>query len=132
MTCDVYFGTNPYVETNPKVITGQAVESVTVTLTANTNYYWALDLYDSSFSTAGPSYLSPVYTFNTMNVAPIVNAGDDIDTWLDNGLRVVQLDGGVSDPDSGPEFATLAWTIIAEPDESNPARIRASAVCEPI
>ena len=123
VTCDLYFGTNPYVEANPNVVTGQAVESVSVTLTANTNYFWALDLYDSSISTAGPSYLSPVYTFNTMNMAPVVNAGDDIDTWLDNGLRIVQLDGGVSDPDSGPEFATLLWTVISEPNESNPAQI---------
>jgi len=123
VTCDVYFGTNPYVEANTKVLTGQAIESVTVTLAANTNYYWALDLYDSSISTTGPSYLSPVYTFNTMNMAPVVNAGDDIDTWLNNGLRTVQLDSVVSDLDGGPGPDTLAWTVIAEPNELNPAQI---------
>ena len=123
VTCDVYFGTNSYVETNPKVVTGQAVESVTVTLTANTNYYWALDLYDSSISTAGPSYLSPIFTFNTMNMAPVVNVGDDIDTWLAGGPRTVQLDSVVSDPDGGPGPATLEWTVIAQPDETNPANI---------
>ena len=123
VTCDVYFGTNPYVEANPKVVTGQAVESVPVTLAANTNYYWALDLYDDSISTIVPSYLSPIYTFNTMNMAPVVNAGDDIATWLDNGLRTVQLDGVVSDPDGGPGPATILWTVIAEPNESNPAQI---------
>ncbi len=123
VTCDVYFGTNSYVETNPKVVTGQAVESVTVTLTANTNYYWALDLYDSSVSSAGPSYLSPIFTFNTMNMAPVVNTGDDIDTWLAGGPRTVQLNGTISDPDGGPGPATLTWTVIAEPDGSNPAQI---------
>ncbi|MCP4613349.1 MAG: hypothetical protein GY845_32055 [Planctomycetes bacterium] len=123
VTCDVYFGTNSYVETNPMVVTGQAVESVTVTLTANTNYYWALDLYDSSISTAGPSYLSPIFTFNTMNMAPVVDAGDDIDTWLAGGPRTIQLDSVISDPDGGPGPAAYTWTVIAEPDESNPAQI---------
>ena len=123
VTCDVYFGTNPYVEANPKVVIGQAVESVPVTLAANTIYYWALDLYDSSVSTDFPSYLSPIFTFNTMNMAPVVNAGDDVATWLDNGLRTVQLDGVVSDPDGGPGPAALLWTVIAEPNESNPAQI---------
>jgi hypothetical protein len=132
VTCDVYFGTDSYVETNPKVVTGQAVESVTVTLTANTNYYWALDLYDSSVSTAGPSYLSPIFTFNTMNRAPIVNAGDDIDTWLADGIRTIQLDSAISDPDGGPEPVTLAWTVIAEPDESNPVQISDPLAANPV
>lgn len=123
VTCDVYFGTNSYVETNPKVVTGQAVESVSVTLAANTHYYWALDLYDSSISTAGPSYLSPIFTFNTMNMAPVVNAGDDIDTWLAGDPRTVQLDSVVSDLDGGSGPATLEWTITAQPNESNPANI---------
>ncbi len=123
VTCDVYFGTNPNVEANPKVVIGQALESVPVTLAPNTNYYWALDLYDSSISTTEPFYLSHLFTFNTMNTAPDVNAGDDVATWLDNGLRVVQLDGVVSDEDGGPGPATLIWTVIAEPNELNPARI---------
>ncbi len=131
VTCVVYFGTNPYVEANPKVVIDQAVELVPVTLAANTNYYWALDIYDSSISTAGPSYLSPVYTFNTMNMAPVVNAGDDIDTWLDNGPRTVQLDAVVSDLDGGPGSATLMWTVIAEPNESNAAQISDPLVANP-
>ena len=123
VTCDVYFGTNPNVEANPRVVIGQAVESVPVTLAPLTHYYWALDLYDADISTTGPFYLSHVFTFNTLNTAPDVNAGDDVATWLDNGLRVVQLDGVVSDEDGGPGPATLLWTVIAEPNELNPAQI---------
>jgi hypothetical protein len=123
VTCDVYFGTNPDVEANPKVVIGQAVESVSVTLDPDTNYYWALDLYDSSVSANYPIYLSLIYTFNTLNMAPVVNAGDDVETWLADGPRVVQLDGVVSDEDGGPAPATLAWTVIAEPNELNPTRI---------
>ncbi len=131
VTCDVYFGTNAYVEANPKVVDRQAVESVFVTLAANTNYYWALDLYDSSISTTEPFHLSPIYTFNTSNMAPVVNAGDDVATWLDDGLKVVQLDGAVSDEDGGPGPATLLWTVIAEPNELNPAQISDSLAANP-
>lgn len=123
ITCDVYFGTNPNVEVNPKVVIGQAVESVSVTLVPDTNYYWALDLYDASVSTVYPIYLSPIFTLNTMNIAPVVNAGDDVATWLVGGSRVVQLDGIVSDEDGRPGPATLAWSVIAEPNELNPAQI---------
>lgn len=123
ITCDVYFGTNPNVEVNPKVVIGQAVESVNVTLAPNTNYYWALDLYDSSVRANYPVYLSPIFTLNTMNMAPIVNAGDDVETWLADGPRVVQLDGIISDEDGRPGPTTLAWTVIAEPNELNPAQI---------
>jgi len=90
VTCDVYFGTNPIVEANPKVVAGQAVESVSVTLAPDTEYFWALDLYDTSISTTYPIYLSPIFTLNTMNLAPVVDAGDDIATWLAGGPRVVR------------------------------------------
>ena len=77
----------------------------------------------SGGGTTDPVYLSPIYTFNTMNTAPVVNAGADVATWLDNGPKVVHLDGVVSDEDGGPGPATLLWTVIAEPNESNPAQI---------
>jgi len=123
ITCDVYFGTNPNVEVNPKVVIGRSVELVNVTLDPDTNYYWALDLYDSSVSANYPVYLSPIFTLNTMNIAPVVNAGDNVETWLADGPRVVQLDGIVSDEDGRPGPATLKWTVVAEPNELNPARI---------
>ncbi len=123
VTCDVFFGTNPDVEANPKVVIGQTVESVSVMLASLTTYYWTFDLYDSSISTTEPIHLSPIFTFNTSNKPPDVNAGDDVATWLDNGLKVVQLDGVVSDEDGGPGPATLVWTVIAEPNELNPSQI---------
>ncbi|HUU19553.1 MAG TPA: hypothetical protein VMW72_20555 [Sedimentisphaerales bacterium] len=123
VTCDVYFGTDPDIENNPKVVTRQAVESVSVTLAPDTTYYWALDLYDSSISATEPFMLGHIFKFDTQNQPPIVNAGADVATWLDNGLRVVHLDGVVSDEDGGPEPATLLWMLIAEPNELNPAQI---------
>ncbi|MFC1764555.1 hypothetical protein ACFL6U_21115 [Planctomycetota bacterium] len=123
ITCDVWFGTNPEVETNSRVVVRKTIESVTVSLAPDTHYYWAIDLYDSSFSTTDPFYLGPIFTFNTMNMAPVVNAGDDIATWLADGPRMIQLNGVVSDEDGRPGPPTLTWTVIAEPNEFNPARI---------
>jgi len=131
VTCDVYFGTNSSVEANPKIVMRQAVESVSVTLEPDTKYYWALDLYDSSVSTTNPVYLSLIFTFNTMNMAPVVNAGDDVESWLADGPRAVQLDGSVSDEDNRPGPVTLVWTVIAEPNELNPARIADSLEANP-
>jgi len=131
VTSDVYFGTDPQVELNPKVVLDQTVESVSVTLDPHTNYYWAFDLYDSSVSTTDPFYLSPVFIFNTMNEAPVVEAGDDVSTWLNNGQKVLQLAGSVSDDDGGPGPATQVWTVVAEPDPANPAQISDPEMVDP-
>jgi hypothetical protein len=130
VTCDVYFGTDPNVDANPVIVNRQAVESVSVTLAPQTTYYWAVDPYDDSISTTEPIYLGPIFTFNTFNTAPVVEAGEDIDTWLAEGPRVVQLDGVVSD-EGGPGPVTLLWTVIAEPNELNPAQISDPAAANP-
>jgi len=117
--CDVYFGTNPDVENNSKIVSRQPIESVAVTLTPLTTYYWAIDVYDSNISATQPIFLSPVFTFNTNNQPPDANAGADIETWIKGGQKVVQLQGVVSDD----EPTTLIWTVVAEPNEANPAQI---------
>lgn len=115
VTCDVYFGTNPDVEANPKVVIRQAVESVSVTLALQKTYYWALDIYDSSVSTTVPVHLSPVLTFNTNNQPPIVNAGADVSTWLEEGVaRTVNLDATVTDDGMLSPY-TVLWTVVSEP-----------------
>jgi hypothetical protein len=132
VTCDVWFGTNPDIESNPKVVIRQAVESVSVTLAPLTTYYWAIDLYDSNINGGTVRfYLSPIFTFNAVsNLPPTVNAGDDVATWLVNGLRVVQLNGSASD-DGKLQPITFLWTVIAEPNELNPAQISDSHVANP-
>jgi len=114
VTCDVYFGTNPDVEANPKIVISQKVDSVSVTLAPVTTYYWAIDIYDSSTSTTNPIILSPVFTFNTKNLAPVVNVGENVFTWLTAGTVGVPLDGTVSD-DGTPGPYTVLWTVQSEP-----------------
>ena len=118
VTCDVYFGTDGTVENNPKVVDRQAVESVSVTLAPDTIYYWAIDLYDSSISTAEPSILSPMYTFNTNNQPPVVNAGADVVTWLADGPRTGNLDATVTDDGAIIPY-TVQWIVVSEPNDPN-------------
>jgi len=115
VTCDVWFGTNPDVEVNPKVVIRQAVESVSVTLALQKTYYWALDIYDSSVSTTVPVHMSPVLTFNTNNQPPIVNAGADVATWLADGVRTGNLDATVTDDGALMPY-TVQWTVVSEPN----------------
>ena len=117
--CDVYFGTNPNVENNPKIVSRQAVESVAVTLSPMTSYYWAIDVYDSNISATQPIFLGPVFTFDTNNQPPDANAGADIETWIEGDKKFVQLEGIVNDD----EPTTLIWTVVAEPNQANPAQI---------
>ena len=129
VTCDVYFGTDLDLLFDSKVVANKTVESVSVTVAPQTVYYWAVDPYDSSVSATEPIYLGPLFKFDTVNLAPAVSAGDDIETWLAGGPRVVQLDGIVSDEDGGP--AIVLWTVIAEPGGLNPAQISDASVANP-
>ncbi len=131
VTCDVYFGTDPNVDANPKIVNRQAIESASVTLAPQMTYYWAVDPFDDSISNTEPIYLGPIFTFNTFNTAPVVEAGEDIDTWLTEGPRVVHLEGNVFD-EGGPEPATLLWTVVAEPNELSPAQISDPTAANPM
>ncbi|MEJ5259818.1 MAG: hypothetical protein WHS88_06475 [Anaerohalosphaeraceae bacterium] len=86
ITCDVYFG-----ETEPNAllphygltllasgVTGNSVPMPQ--LAPYKTYYWVVDTYDTSRT---PEYVQgKVWTFNTNNSAPVVNAGPDQFVWL--------------------------------------------------
>ncbi len=111
VTCDVYFGTNPDIKANLKVVDRQAVESVSITLAPDTTYYWALDLYDSSISTTEPFMLCPIFTFSAENQPPIVNAGADVVTWLVDGVRTKNLDGTRPSPMMKLTLCSGRWLV---------------------
>lgn len=123
VTCDVFFGTDPNILLDPKIVNRQSVESATVTLDYSTAYYWKVNVYDSSLSGTEPSYESRVFTFNTFNVAPTVDAGNDIQTWWPVGPRTVQLAGFAVDDDHAPDPVASTWTVLSQPDPLNPAVI---------
>ncbi len=130
VTCVLYFGTDPVVENNPVLVDRQAVQSVAIpSLASLTTYYWALDIYDSSYSDTAPIHLSPILTFNTQNQAPLVNvnAGTVATTWLTDDTVDVELTGTVSDVDGMPEPYTVLWTIQSEPNEGAAVFVPTSA-----
>ncbi len=124
ITCDVYFGTDPNHPANPMIVDHEdgVVDSVSITVDPLTDYYWSVDVYDSSISATEPFHRSLVFTFNTQNQPPIVDAGGDVETWLAGGPRVWPLDGSATDDDM-LEPVTFLWTVTAEPNDLNPAQI---------
>jgi hypothetical protein len=109
---DVVFGTSPDWTTWEKLIDKQAVTSVSVTVVAEQRYYWAVDTYTPGTEV---KIYGPIFSFLAGNAPPVVNAGDDILTWLDNDSVDVALAGTVTDTDP----TTTVWTVVSEPDDPN-------------
>ena len=112
---DVWFTTkaNPDEWTeDDKIVNKQAVTSLDVTTVAKQRYFWAVDTYGAGAEV--PDFGS-VFDFYAGNIAPVVYAGDDVTTWLDNGSADVALAGAVTDAD----LTTTVWTVASEPDDPN-------------
>jgi len=115
VTVDVYFTDNLddlLYFTDPASITlisNQDATSVTVQVQSKTRYYWAVDCY---VFPGVPQY-GPIFSFYVDNLAPRVDAGADIATWLEGGSRTGSLDATVVDE----EATTVQWSVISEPNE---------------
>jgi hypothetical protein len=123
VTCDVWFSDNfpEYGVSDPnfskyatKIVNNQEVESKSITIADLKTYYWRIDLYDNSNPDPQP-FLGMVYTFNTKNVPPVVDAGEADDTWLTDGTVDFDLLGELLEDDGRPVPATLEWTVTGEP-----------------
>ncbi len=96
-----------------QVVTKQAVTSVVVQAKPKTRYYWAVDSYVGS---AADPVFGPIFSFVSDNLAPTVDAGPDIVTWLQDGSRTGTLDATIDD-DGGAASCTAKWTVVSEPNE---------------
>lgn len=124
VTCDVYFtdyypeygkysGEPNFLNYADMIVDNEAVESIALSsveidLGVYQTYYWRVDCYEADNFMQGF-----VWTFNTNNAAPDVDAGADIRTWLTDGSTTVSLDGAVSDdglPDPPAEYSML-WSL---------------------
>jgi len=92
-----------------RVVNNQNVTSVVVQTQAKTRYYWAVDAYVGS---PNDPVIGPIFSFFADNLPPEVDAGADIVTWLQDGLRVGNLDATVIDQDA----VTVQWTVVSEPN----------------
>lgn len=124
ITCDVWLSDTFQGESIPlgdpnftdhaeKIVDGESVESAIATLAALKNYYWRIDIHDTS---ADEPVIGEIFTFDTMNAPPTVDAGGDVPTWLVDGAAVVDLSGTVDD-DGLPGPYTAEWEIFEEPVE---------------
>ena len=125
---DVYFTDNLQAleqfldPTAIRIINRQAVTSVIVQAQPKKRYYWAVDCYVGS---AADPVFGPIFSFVADNMAPRVDAGPDIVTWLQDGSRTGTLDATVTDEDA----YTVKWTVVSTPDGA-PAPVIQAATAE--
>jgi len=118
---DVYF-TDDYQTleqfTDPaaiQVVSKQDVNSVVVQTQPKTRYYWAVDTY---IGDPNDPIFGPIFSFYADNFAPEADAGADVVTWLEEGVRTGNLDGAVTD-DGAISPYTVQWTVVSEPNDPN-------------
>ena len=107
---DVWMGTKADLSDFTQIVNKQAVTSKVVTTVAKQRYFWAVDTYIPG--EAVPE-IGIVFDFVADNQPPVVDVGDDVTTWLENGIVDVALAGTVTDIDA----TTMAWTVVSEPNE---------------
>ena len=110
---DMYYGYPNFLTYATKIVDDQVTESVAWTLVTDKEYYWRIDVYDTSSPEPQP-VVGEVFHFSTGNQAPVVNAGVDEITWLESGSATVDLLGTVTD-DGLPGPYTVLWTVESVP-----------------
>jgi hypothetical protein len=109
---DVWLGTEADLSDFTKIVDKQVVTSTTVMTVAKQRYFWAVDTYPPD---ATQPEIGIVFDFTADNQPPVVEAGDDVLTWLENGSVDVELTGTVTDA----EPTTTLWTVVSEPNDPN-------------
>jgi T5SS/PEP-CTERM-associated repeat protein len=114
VTCDVYLAPDePNFLPDTKIVDNEHVESASVTLLPVDDYYWRIDVYDTSSDVNVIE--GPVFYFHIGNQAPVVDAGVDVYTWLTGGTALVDLSGTLVADDEEPVPATVSWQVTTEP-----------------
>ena len=98
------------------VLGQQNATSVVVPTQIKTRYYWAVDTYVGSDN---DPILGPVFNFIADNAPPLVNAGPDINTILQEGTRSGLVRGTVTDDGQIQPF-TVTWTVLEQPSDADP------------
>jgi hypothetical protein len=138
ITCNVYF-TDTYPEygkypgdpnfalyADPPIVTNEAIDSVTlstlippIVLEMQKDYYWRVDVHDPNKTDDPDEFaIGTVWTFNTSNLPPEVDAGGKQKVWLStSGSATVTLDATVEDDGMplDPGEVTLEWTVDSGP-----------------
>jgi hypothetical protein len=103
-----------------RLVNQQAVTSVVVQTQPKRQYYWAVDCYVGS---PNDPVFGPIFSFIADNLAPRIDCGPDIVTWLQDGSRTGNLQATVIDEDA----FTVQWTAVSAPDGAPAPVIQVSA-----
>ncbi|MCG8579537.1 MAG: hypothetical protein MI866_06460 [Bacteroidales bacterium] len=122
---DVYYSSDP--NELDLVIEKQAVEQFSVIVEPESKYYWRIIAYDTGWEFTDENGIiidTGVMYFETglENKPPVVNAGEDGYSWLEDGSAPYLLEPVIDDDGRG----TLAyqWSVVSEPnDVTNPVQI---------
>ena len=108
------------------VVSQQNVSSIVVPTQTKTRYYWAVDTYVGSDN---DPILGPIFSFVADNAPPLVNAGPDISTFLQDGTRTGPVSGSVTD-DGAIQPYTVTWSVLEQPSDADPA-LPAAVIADP-
>jgi hypothetical protein len=134
--CDVWFsydfpeygsheGDPNFTSYATKIVDYQSGDTASLTLiptplVENMIYYWRVDCYDPNLIDNPDDYFmqGQVWTFNTFNQPPEVEAGRKQKAWLTEATVSVQLDATATDDGMplDPGAITLQWTLEDGPD----------------
>ena len=98
-----------------RIVSKQSATSAVVQTEAKKRYYWAVDTY---IGNTDAIILGPIFSFLADNQAPQVDAGADVVTYLQDGIRVGDIAATVVD-DGAIQPYTVQWTVLSEPDDPN-------------
>jgi len=98
-----------------QIVSKENVTSITVPVEMGKQYFWAVDTYIGS---PDDPMFGPIFTFTVDNLPPKVDAGQDVITWLVEGVRAGDLDATIID-DGLLQTPTVQWTVVSEPNDPN-------------
>ncbi len=123
LTCDVWLSTDPntLLWTSADLleddlsVTPEAIATATIApaLIDNKTYYWRVDMTDSITGET----IGKLWSFNTFNLPPVVDAGLKQNVWLKSDSATVALNGSATDdglPDP-PDAMEFEWTYESDP-----------------
>ena len=100
-----------------RIVSKQTATSAVVQTEVKKRYYWAVDTY---IGNTDAIILGPIFSFLADNLPPQVDAGTNVVTYLQDGVRVGDIGGTVVD-DGAIQPYTVQWTVVSEPDDPNGA-----------
>ncbi|MBN1816138.1 MAG: PKD domain-containing protein [Sedimentisphaerales bacterium] len=131
LTSDVYFGTTDPNELLPgfgldRITPDEGITetciAIPVALEQFKTYYWVVDCTDPSMGEGEQFLPGALWSFNTNNEAPSVDAGQDQYVWLNNAgdpaTASVQIDATAADDGLPGGALSVLWTQTSGPEVS--------------